>query len=67
MVKNNIYCEKQRGDLCRLHSINNYFGYKKYSEKEFYGFCDTYDKLIIGLNSKTKVNTLNILFERSSI
>lgn len=52
MVKNNIYCEKQRGDLCRLHSINNYFGYEKYSEKEFYRFCDAYDKLIIGLNSR---------------
>lgn len=51
MDKNNIYCEKQRGDLCRLHSINNYFGYEKYKEKEFYEFCYNYDKLIPGLKS----------------
>lgn len=49
---NNIFCERQRGDLCRMHSINNYFGISKINEKDFYEYCDKYDKLIEGLESR---------------
>ena len=34
-MEHNIYWERQRGDLCRLHSINAYFGFKKINESEF--------------------------------
>lgn len=47
-----MYYERQRGDLCRLHSLNAYFGYQKLTEKEFYDYCDEYDKIIEGLDSK---------------
>ena len=47
-----MYYEKQKGDLCRLHSLNAYFGYQKLTEKEFYDYCDEYDKIIKGLDSK---------------
>lgn len=47
-----IYYERQRNDLCRLHSINAYYGYSKLSEQEFYIFCEEYDTLIKGLKSR---------------
>lgn len=47
-----IYCEKQRGDLCRLHSLNAYFGYKKFSDPEFFKLCGEYDKEIEGLKTQ---------------
>jgi hypothetical protein len=47
----NIYWEKQRGDLCRLHSINAFYGYNKFSEKDFNELCEEYDKIIRGLKS----------------
>lgn len=47
-----MYYERQRGDLCRLHSLNAYFGYQKITEKEFFDYCDEYDKIIEGLDSK---------------
>jgi len=46
-----IYCERQRGDLCRLHSINAYFGYKKLCKIEFLKYCKEYDNLISGLKT----------------
>ena len=49
---NDIYWEKQRGDNCRIHSINAFFGEKKISDREFYDFCDRYDKIIPGLKSR---------------
>ena len=48
----NIYCERQVGDLCRLHSLNNYFGYKRFTQEDFYNYCDEYDSIITGLNSR---------------
>jgi hypothetical protein len=47
----NIYLERQRGDLCRLHSINGYFGYKKLEESLFLEYCNEYDKIMIGLKT----------------
>ena len=48
----NIFCERQRGDMCRMHSINNYYGRKILDETDFFRYCDKYDKLIKGLNSR---------------
>ena len=50
-MEQNIYCERQRGDLCRLHSINAYFGYKKIDENEFFKYCSEYDEVIKGLKT----------------
>jgi len=38
-----IYWEKQRGGLCRLHSINAYFGRPEISESEFNEAVDKFD------------------------
>lgn len=40
----NIYWEKQQNGLCRLHSINVFFGFQKYSPYDFNKLCDDYDK-----------------------
>ena len=48
----NLYCERQSGDLCRLHSINAFFGYNKFSTNQFFDLCEEYDKHIPGLISK---------------
>ena len=47
-----IYYEKQRGDLCRLHSLNAYFGYKKFDDSEFFKLCAEYDEEIKGLKTQ---------------
>lgn len=47
-----IFYERQRGDLCRLHAINAYFGRSLISESQFYEYCKEYDSLIKGLVSK---------------
>lgn len=39
-------------DLCRLHSLNAYFGKEKISIKEFYDFCNEYDTIVKGLKTK---------------
>jgi hypothetical protein len=51
-MNSNIYWERQRGDLCRLHSINAYFGFKKIDESEFFKWCDKYDNIIKGLKTQ---------------
>lgn len=51
-MNSNIYWERQRGDLCRLHSINAYFGFKKIDETEFFKWCDGYDNIIKGLKTQ---------------
>ena len=48
----NIFYEHQKGDLCRLHSLNAYFGYSKLNESDFNNYCNEYDNLIKGLNSQ---------------
>ena len=47
-----MYHETQRGDMCRLHSLNAYFGYKKLEDSDFFKYCDDYDNIIEGLNSR---------------
>jgi hypothetical protein len=47
-----IYCERQSGDLCRMHSINNYFGMTKITSDGFFKYCDNYDSIIDGLASR---------------
>ena len=47
-----IYWERQSGDLCRLHSLNAYFGKKHFNIDNFYKLCDEYDNLVPGLCSK---------------
>lgn len=41
--QNGIYCERQRDDLCRLHSLNGYFGKEKISIVEFNKYQQDYD------------------------
>jgi hypothetical protein len=48
-----LFCERQIGDMCRMHSINNYFGKAFMNESEFFKYCDNYDKIIKGLDSKS--------------
>ena len=52
MNTKHIYYEKQNGDLCRLHSINAYFGFQKLKITDFNNLCDEYDSIIKGLVSK---------------
>ena len=47
-----IYYEKQRGDLCRLHSLNAYYGFKKFDDSEFFKLCAEYDEEIKGLKTQ---------------
>ena len=47
-----IYYEKQRGDLCRLHALNAYFGFKKFSDPDFFKLCREYDDEIKGLKTQ---------------
>ena len=48
----NIYYQRQKNDLCRLHSLNAYYGYEKISEEQFQIYCNEYDLIIKGLNTK---------------
>ena len=34
-MEKQLYWESQKGNLCRLHALNAYFGFKKISEIEF--------------------------------
>lgn len=45
-ITNNIYWEKQNGGLCRLHSINAYYGKEKYSINDFNILCNEYDSIL---------------------
>lgn len=47
----NIYWEPQRGDNCRIHSLNAMFGKQIITDEIFKELCDSYDKLIPGLKS----------------
>ena len=48
---NDIYWERQKGDNCRIHSLNAMFGKHHISESEFKTLCEEYDSIIWGLNS----------------
>jgi hypothetical protein len=43
MMDRNIYYDPQRGGLCRLHSLNNYFGKLKISDEEFTQYMTDYN------------------------
>lgn len=47
-----IYCERQIGDMCRMHAINAYFGKSLLNIQLFFELCDKYDALIPGLKSR---------------
>lgn len=47
-----MYYERQRGSMCRLHSLNAYFGFKKLDDSDFLDLCEEYDTIIKGLESK---------------
>ena len=47
-----MYWEKQRGNLCRLHSLNAFFGEKRISDEKFKEYCEKYDEIIPGLNTE---------------
>jgi len=49
---NTIYHEKQRGNYCRLHAINNIIGKQICSVQNFDKYCDEFDK-----NNKFEKNT----------
>lgn len=51
-MKNSIYYHKQVGDLCRLCSLNSFYGFEKISKETFFKYCDDYDSLINGLKSR---------------
>jgi len=56
--KNGIYYESQRGGLCRLHSINQYFGSQKISDACFYTHTQNYDdeyKTLYNLDTSCKL------------
>lgn len=57
-MDNKLYWESQKGNLCRLHSLNAYFGYKKISEIEFANYCIEYDKYIKNYYGET-INSEN--------
>lgn len=44
MRQHGIYYETQRGGLCRLHSINHYFGKQYITDAEFAKHIEDYDK-----------------------
>lgn len=46
-----MYWERQRGDLCRLHSLNAFFGRKQISDQDFKNYCQDYDKIVPGLKT----------------
>ena len=49
---NNIYLQKQKkSNLCRMYSLNNYFGYEKINENDFENYCKKYDEFIKGINT----------------
>lgn len=55
--KYGIYYESQRGGLCRLHSINQYFGLPKISDENFYLHMQNYDdeyKTLYNLDTSCK-------------
>jgi hypothetical protein len=43
---NKLYWESQKNGLCRLHSLNAYFGTKKINETDFHKHCQTYNNII---------------------
>lgn len=49
-----LYCERQRGDKCRVHVINNLFGEPCLDDDTFAGLCAEYDRRV-----ENSANTLD--------
>jgi hypothetical protein len=45
MSNEEVFCERQRGGLCRLHALNNALGRVAYSDSNFEALCQEYNKL----------------------
>ncbi len=41
-----MYCERQSGNLCRMHALNAYFGYAKISPNRFAKYTKQYDQYV---------------------
>ena len=50
-MAHNIYWEPQKGNNCRIHSLNAFFGRQLITEPLFKKYCTEYDDIIWGLNS----------------
>lgn len=48
-----MYWERQRGGLCRLHSLNAFFGYTKFTDTDFTEFASEFDKRQLWLFKQT--------------
>ena len=60
---NGIYWERQKGDLCRKHSINAFLGEEKISEGEFNKYCEEYNKYIKEkFNEEVNTRTFNVFY-----
>lgn len=46
-----MYWERQRGNLCRLHSLNAFFGEKYIDDNKFKHLCEKYDEIVPGLKT----------------
>ena len=46
-----MYWEKQRGNLCRLLSLNAFFGEKYIDDETFKKYCEKYDEIVPGLKT----------------
>ena len=46
-----MYWERQQGNLCRLHSLNAFFGEKYIEESQFKKLCEKYDEVVPGLKT----------------
>jgi hypothetical protein len=55
-----IYYETQSGGMCRMHSLNAYFGYDKISINDYHTWINTYDNY---LKKRFNVCTSSTLFD----
>ena len=56
-----IFWEKQQGGLCRLHSINTFFGFHKYTPNDFSNICDEYDETNQLYNTKISCKSFDLI------
>lgn len=60
---NGIYWERQKGDLCRKHSINAFLGEEKISDQKFNKYCEEYNKYIKEkFNEEVNTRTFNVFY-----
>jgi hypothetical protein len=54
-----IYHERQRGNLCRMHVLNAYFGYAKFNEQLFQELCKKFDNYLISFGYNLNCSSLD--------